>query len=169
MEPVALLTDLFGRVPPLVRDAVADLDAERLAASPAPGVNSIGWLTWHLIRVEDHHVAEVLEQPQIWQAGPWADRFGRTADPHDTGYGHSAEEMSAVRPTGAPAIIEYHAAVADRTMGFLRSIEGDELDRVVDDRYDPPVTLGVRLVSIVTDQLQHAGQAAYVRGLLDGS
>ncbi len=42
----------------------------------------------------------------------------------------------------------------------------EDLDRVVDKRWNPPVTLGVRLVSILNDDVQHVGQAAYVRGLL---
>ena len=41
-----------------------------------------------------------------------------------------------------------------------------DLPRVVDERWDPPVTLGVRLVSVISDCLQHAGQAAFVRGIL---
>ncbi len=42
-----------------------------------------------------------------------------------------------------------------------------DLDVVVDERWDPPVTLGVRLVSVVNEVNQHVGQAAYVRGLLE--
>ena len=56
--------------------------------------------------------------------------------------------------------------MAARTRSFLGSLTADDLDRVVDEAWDPPVTLGVRLVSIADDDIQHAGQAAYVRGLL---
>jgi hypothetical protein len=38
---------------------------------------------------------------------------------------------------------------------------------VVDASWDPPVTLGVRLVSVISDDLQHAGQAAYLRGMIE--
>lgn len=40
----------------------------------------------------------------------------------------------------------------------------DELSRVVDTSWNPPVTVSARLVSIVDDCAQHLGQAAYLRG-----
>ena len=48
---------------------------------------------------------------------------------------------------------------------LTRFTEAD-LERVVDTSWDPPVTLGVRLISVISDDLQHAGQAAYAAGLL---
>jgi hypothetical protein len=49
---------------------------------------------------------------------------------------------------------------------MLAGLPDGELDRVVDRRWDPPVTMGVRLISIADDCLQHVGQASYLRGLL---
>ena len=54
----------------------------------------------------------------------------------------------------------------EATVAYLATVTPEDLDRIVDERWDPPVTLGVRLVSVVSDDLQHAGQAAYVRGLV---
>jgi uncharacterized damage-inducible protein DinB len=161
-----LLIESFDRIPDLVRSAVDGLNAEQLTWSPAPGANSVGWLVWHLTRVQDHHIAELLGEKQIWVSGDWAGRFGLDADPGNTGYGHSAAQVATVRPDGWQALVDYHDAVAARTRKLLREVTPDDLDRVVDERWDPPVTLGVRLVSIVDDDVQHAGQAAYVRGLL---
>jgi hypothetical protein len=160
-----LLIEAHGRVPDLVRSAVEGLTSEQLRWSPAPGANSVGWLVWHLTRVQDHHVAELLDRDQVWVSGDWAGRFGLDADPSDTGYGHSAEQIATVRPDSSQVLVDYYDAVAARTRDLLRDLKADDLDRVVDDRWDPPVTLGVRLVSIVDDDVQHAGQAAYVRGL----
>ena len=84
----------------------------------------------------------------------------------DIGYGHSADEVAKVR-TGADLLREYHDAVHDRTVDYVQSIGPDDLDRIVDENWDPPVTLGVRLISVVSDDLQHAGQAAYVRGIYE--
>jgi len=161
-----LLVELYGRVPPLVHDAVEGLDAGQLRWQPAPGTNTIGWLVWHLTRVEDHHIAEIIDAPQLWAGGDWAAGFGLEPDPSNTGYGHTADDVLAVRPTGPDAVIGYLAAVDERTRSALAAIDDGALDRVVDRRWDPPVTLGVRLVSIADDCLQHVGQAAYVRGLL---
>jgi uncharacterized damage-inducible protein DinB len=166
VEPKDVLTELYGRIPDLVRQAVDGLDVEQLTTAPASGTNTIGWLVWHLTRVQDHHVSELLGEDQLWVTGDWADSFGRAPDPDDTGYGHTAEEAAAVRPDSAQALVDYHDAVAARTQTLLDGISPGELNDVVDERWDPPVTLGVRLVSIADDDLQHAGQAAYVRGLL---
>ena len=164
-----LLIDVFGRVTEHVHEAVDGLETESLVAPPLPGANPIGWLVWHLIRVQDDHIAEVLGQEQVWVSGDWGRRFGVESDPHNTGYGHSQDEVATIRPESVDALIEYHEAVAARTNAFLEQITAEELDRIVDDRWDPPVTLGVRLVSIVDDDIQHAGQASYARGLLDRS
>ena len=167
MDIVALLKDLYGRVPPLAANAVAGLDADQLSWAPSPGSNSVGWLIWHLTRVQDHHIAEVLEADQLWVGGDWAPRCGLEPDPTNTGYGHTAAEVRSVRPDGPGVLIDYLRAVDARTSGFLEGLTAAELDREVDRRWTPPVTLGVRLVSVADDCLQHVGQAAYVRGLLE--
>jgi hypothetical protein len=111
-------------------------------------------------------VAEVLDANQLWETGDWAGRFGLEADPSNTGYGHGPDDVQAVRPDGPDALLDYLDAVQARTEDMLKSLAPGDLDRVVDKNWQPPVTLGVRLVSVADDALQHAGQAAYVRGLL---
>ena len=167
MDVAALLLELYGRIPPLARDAVEGLDADQLTERPSAGANSIGWLVWHLTRVQDDHISEILDTSQVWIDGDWAGRFGLEPDPSNTGYGHSATEVSTVRPEGPEVLVGYLDAVDQRTRSFLQRLVAADLDRIVDRRWDPPVTLGVRLISIADDGLQHAGQAAYVRGLLD--
>jgi hypothetical protein len=166
MDVSELLLEAFGRIPPLAAQAVDGLDQAALTESPEDGANTIGWLVWHLARVQDSHIAEVLDAEQLWTTGQWAARVGLSPDPSNTGYGHTREEMLAVRPEGPDVLLDYLDAVQRRTTSMLQELEPAELDRVVDVRWDPPVTLGVRLVSIADDSLQHAGQAAYVRGLL---
>ena len=166
MDTSSLLLELFGRIRPLAADVVDGLDAEQLCRAPDPGANTIGWLVWHLTRVQDDHVAELLATEQIWVTGDWARRCGLEPDPSNTGYGHGPDEVSAVRPEGPGALLGYLADVDARTTSMLEGLTGDDLDRVVDRRWDPPVTMGVRLVSIADDCLEHLGQAAYARGLL---
>jgi hypothetical protein len=162
----ALLLELYGRIPPLARRSVDGVELDQLTERPAPGANTIAWLVWHLTRVQDHHVAELLEIDQLWVTGDWAEQFGLDADPSNTGYGHTADEVAAVRPERPEVLLEYLDAVDARTRTMLGDLADADLDRIVDRRWDPPVTLGVRLVSIADDGLQHAGQAAYIRGLL---
>lgn len=166
MDVNGLLDELLGRVTGHVHEIVADLDVDALTWAPGTGANPIGWQIWHLTRVQDSHVAELVDRAQVWASGPWAGRFGLEPDPADTGYGHSPEQVAAVRPDGPDALVAYYEAVADPTREYLRGLTPDDLDRIVDRNWDPPVTLGVRLVSIFDDSTQHAGQAAYVKGLL---
>ncbi len=138
----------------------------RWPSSPA-GRNTIAWLVWHLARVEDSHIAELLDGVQLWESGDWARKMGLAPDPDDTGYAHTAEQVAGVRPPSAEVLLEYLGAVHERTIAYLSGLTAADLDEIVDRRWEPPVTLGVRLVSIADDCIQHAGQAAYVRGLLD--
>ncbi|KAB1946388.1 DUF664 domain-containing protein [Micromonospora sp. ALFpr18c] len=167
MDVSDLLTEMYDRLPDLVRAAVDGLSPDQLLHRPGPGANSIGWLVWHLTRVQDHHVADLLDAEQIWVSGDWAGRFGLTPDPDDTGFGHSPAQVAAVRPESAQALIDYYAAVSARTRSLVTGLGPADLDRVVDESWDPPVTLGVRLVSVAEDDLQHVGQAAYLRGLVE--
>lgn len=167
MNAQGLLIELYERIPPLVAAACDGLDERSLTTQPAGGGNTIGWLLWHLSRVQDHHLGELLAETQLWQRDGWGERFGLDSDPTNTGYGHTPAEMVAVRPAGPKAIVDYHDAVWQRTRAYLGSLDGARLDDVIDDAWDPPVTLGVRLVSVADDSLQHAGQAAYLRGLIE--
>jgi hypothetical protein len=161
------LIELFGRISGHVRSVVDGLTGDDLVWSPAPGSNSIGWLVWHLTRVQDDHVADLLGAEQLWATGPWAARFGLEPDGDNTGYGHAPHDVAAVRPESAEVLVAYYEAVAATTMALLERLTPEALDHIVDERWDPPVTMGVRLISIADDDIQHAGQAAYLRGLLD--
>ncbi len=165
MTPAELLTDAFERVLTTATAAVDGLTEDQLAARPDRDANPIGWLVWHLARVQDDHVADVADTEQVWTAQDFVNRFDLPFDSGATGYGMSSEEVGHVRVT-ADLLVEYLRAVHDATLAYVATLTPEDLDRVVDERWDPPVTLGVRLVSVVSDDLQHAGQAGYLRGLV---
>lgn len=164
MDVRELLLDLHGRVRPLVEEAVEGLTPDQLVWAPQPGANTIAWLVWHLTKVQDHYVADYAGGHEV--VSGFAERLGRTTDLAMSGYGDTPEQVLSVRPDSAAALIDYHAAVQDRLLAYLSTLTEADLDRVIDESYDPPVTLGVRLNSIADDCLQHAGQAAYLRGLV---
>jgi hypothetical protein len=167
MDVAALLAELYGRIPPLARDAVQGVDVARLREAPAEDANPIAWLVWHVARVLDSHIAELVDAEELWTSGDWAARFGLDPDPANTGYGHGPAEVAAVRPDGPQALLDYLDAAMAVANDYLADVTARSLDRIVDRRWNPPVTLGVRLVSVADDCLQHLGQAGYVRGLLD--
>jgi Protein of unknown function (DUF664) len=160
-----LLTDAFGRIRGVVRNAVDGLTDEQLSFRPGGTGNSVGWLVWHLTRIQDDHVSAVAGTEQAWTGEGWADRFGLPFPARDTGYGHSAAQVAAVRVPG-DLLSGYHDAVYRNTARYVEQLTGADLERVVDEAWDPPVTLGVRLVSVISDDLQHGGQAAYLHGLI---
>jgi len=159
-----LLSEAFGRISAVVHSALRGASPEALTHQVDPGANTMAWLIWHLTRVQDDHVSELLDQEQVWTAGGWAGRFALPFDSGATGYAQSARDVVAVR-AGADLLGDYYDAVHARTIDYLHTLTEADLDRVVDTSWDPPVTLAVRLVSILSDDLQHAGQAAYLRGL----
>ncbi|EKX67457.1 DinB family protein [Streptomyces ipomoeae] len=161
-----VLIDAYGRIKEEVHAVVDDLSPDDLHARPAPDANSIAWLVWHLTRVQDDHMADASGLDQVWLSQDWQKRFALGLPSHDTGYGHSSAKVAKVRVDSGDLLTGYYDAVHDRSLGFLRGLTGKDLDRIVDERWDPPVSLGVRLISVLADDLQHVGQAAYVRGLL---
>jgi hypothetical protein len=166
MTTEELLRDAFDRIHELVHHAVDGLTGDQLCYRPDPDANSIAWLVWHLTRIQDDHVAAVAGTEQAWTSDGWFGRFGFSLDPSETGYGHGADDVAKVTVTSGELLIGYHDDVYQNTTRFVSDLTDDGLGRVVDQRWDPPVTLGVRLVSVISDDLQHVGQAAYLRGLV---
>ncbi|KOU40676.1 mycothiol transferase [Streptomyces sp. WM6378] len=167
MRSQDVLIDGYGRIQEEVHAVVDGLSADELHTRPGDGeANSIAWLVWHLTRVQDDHIADAAGVEQVWLAKGWADRFDLPLVKTDTGYGHTSKQVGQVRVASGRLLLDYYDAVHEQTLGFLGKLDGNALNRVVDERWDPPVTLGIRLVSVLGDDLQHVGQAAYVRGLL---
>jgi hypothetical protein len=164
MKSNELLLDSFGRIREIVAATLEGADDESMVRRAAGTGNSIAWLIWHLSRVEDAQVASAAGLKQVWISQEFVSRFGLPLPERDTGYGHSTKQVDAVQ---APPelLLEYYEAVHRQTVEFVKTLGDDDLDRIVDRRWDPPVTLGVRLISTIADCLQHAGQAAYAKGL----
>jgi len=168
MTSADLLMDAFGRIRETVSDTVYGLNPAQLAYRITVDANPVGWLVWHLTRVQDDHVAAAFGVPQVWSADGWAARFGLPAASMETGYGHTSQQVGAVtaRVCSAELLADYHEATYEQTVKLVSALTDADLERVVDTSWHPPVTLGVRLVSVINDDMQHAGQAAFLRGIL---
>jgi hypothetical protein len=166
MTSAQLLADAFGRIQGVVHRVVGGLNQEQLAYRLDAEANSIAWLVWHLTRIQDDHIADAAGTSQVWTSRGWAERFALPFSVADTGYGHGAEQVAAVRIESPDLLTGYHDAVYEQTIDYVGALTDDDLSRIVDRAWDPPVTLGVRLVSVISDDLQHAGQAALVRGVI---
>lgn len=161
-----MLLDAFGRVPEMVHGVVDGLKPEELTFRLDPTANSIAWLVWHLSRIEDDHVADVAGRSQVWTSAGWARRWGLPFEESDTGYGHTSRQVASV--TGdSEMLLGYFDAVHEMATGFVRGLSEGDLNRVVDENWDPPVTLGVRLVSVAGHNFEQAAQADFIRGILE--
>jgi uncharacterized damage-inducible protein DinB len=167
MTSAELLADAFGRIQETVHDAVRGLTPEQVAFRIDSDANSIAWLVWHLARIQDDHVADVALTEQVWTSDGWVERFGLPFSRRAHGYGHSSAEVAAVRVDSAELLTGYYDAVHEQTIRFVEGLTDADLPRIVDEGWDPPVTLGMRLVSVISDDLQHAGQAAFIRGIIE--
>ncbi|MGM0928321.1 MAG: mycothiol transferase [Actinomycetota bacterium] len=160
-----LLADGYGRIRERVHQVLDGLDADQLAARPGGDSNSIAWLIWHLTRIQDDHIADVAGTRQYWLAG-WSEQFDLPLAEKDHGYGHTSEQVASVQVESADLLRGYYDDVHAGTLAYLAGLTEDDLDRIVDTRWEPHVKLGVRLVSVLDDCLEHVGQAAYVKGML---
>jgi hypothetical protein len=167
MEWRELIVDGFERLPDLAEEALAGVRAADLDWPPRPGCNPLGWTVWHLTRVEDGQIADLMGEPDLWTRDGWHAKFNRPPDHEDSGYGHTPAQVSAFRSPSAKVQLDYLRATTERTKQYLTSLTPDDLDRELDESwYTPRPTVGVRLLSIVADCHQHAGEAAYIRGLI---
>ncbi len=163
-----ILADGFGRLPEFLERILAGLSKEDISWRPHEDCNSIGWLCWHLTRQQDAQIADLAGTEQVWIKEGWHAKFNRPADPGDMGFGHTPEQVAALEIPDAKTLVGYQRAALGRTLEYINSLSEADLDRELGGPWQPPPTVGVRLVSVLEDAIIHAGQAAYIRGLRQG-
>ena len=169
MEWSDILTDGYNRVPEYLGSILEGLTLEDLKWQPGRDANSIGWLAWHLTRWHDVMISSFMEEEQLWIKEGWHQKFGRAADEKDSGMGDKAEELAKYTSPDAENLLGYQKAVLERSKRFFPTLSPQDLDKVFEGTpFKPPPTWGMMLMGTLSDSLQHAGQAAYVRGLREG-
>jgi hypothetical protein len=164
-----LILDGLERIRSVLRRTLNGLTLDELHRQPQADANSIAWLAWHLTRVQDVSVSGLANQEHIWFSQGWQDKFSLPPGASDDGFGHTPEQVAAFRATSAQALLDFHDSVLERSRTYVRDLAPADFDRTLDEpQWQPPPTVGVRLVSVLSDNLQHAGQAAYLRGLWQG-
>ncbi len=167
MEQRDIFSEAYERIRQVCKQSAEGLSPEQIYYRIEPAANSIAWLIWHLSRVQDSHVSEIAGREQAWVADGWAEKFDMEPDPSNVGFGHTIADVDAVRPESAELLLAWNNAVIDRSQEYFKSLDAVEIERVIDTSYDPHFTVGVRLVSVISDNTQHAGQARYLRGILE--
>ena len=169
MEWQELIIDGFGRVLEVLEPALKGVTRADLDKLPKPDCNSMGWIVWHLTRGQDAQVADLLGEEQVWTKDKWYEKFKLPADPENTGFGHTPDQVAAFRSPGPKVLLDYYKATMEQTKRYLNGLKKTELDRQLNEPwFKPPPTVGVRIISILADCLEHSGEVAYLRGLLTG-
>jgi hypothetical protein len=164
---LTLLTDAFERIRDGVPEVTQGLSGDELLWRPDASANHVAWLLWHLARQQDAQVADLAGDEPVWSSEGWADRFALPYPAHAHGYGMDASDVGAFTIADPALFADYQSAVHERTVQYLGELDPAAYSRVIDDRWDPPVTVGVRLVSVLDDAAKHLGQAEYVKGLVE--
>jgi uncharacterized damage-inducible protein DinB len=169
MEGAALIADALGRVNTILHRSLEGASADMLCRMPTPHANSMAWLTWHLTRTQDDHISDMAGLTGLWTSKGWHARFGLEPNETETGKGHTFEQVAAFSVESAEVLLAYQDATLEQSLAYLATVKPADLERELDEpQYDPLPTVGVRLVSIVSDNTQHAGQVAYLRGYFEG-
>jgi len=169
MEAKDIVLDGLERIRGSLHRTLNGLTLEELHRQPRSDSNSIAWLVWHLTRVQDTAISGLMGQEPLWISQGWHAKFDMAADAASDGFGHTPEQVSAFRTSSVASLLDYHDQVAERSKTYVARLAAEDFDRTLNEpQWQPLPTVGVRLVSVLSDNLQHAGQAAYLRGLFQG-
>lgn len=168
MDHIDVLTDAARRPVVAAERVLRGISHETLHARPAGRGSSIAWLVWHAARQMDAQLARITGADQVWSGGAWADRLGIPRGPRSVGFGDTADDVAGLIVADPDLLLAYLRAVVEALVSSLAGWSAADLDVVVDASWDPPVTRGVRLVSLIDDAVAHLGQAGYARGLVEG-
>lgn len=170
MTLAEILIDALSRSRERFDRALADVTLEQANTPPVPDVaprtNSLTWLAWHTARELDTQVAPLAGIEPVWITGGHRERFALTLPDDTEDWHHTPDQAAQVVVSDLGLLFAYLDDAYALATTYLRGLTPQVLDDVVDSSWDPPVTRGVRLASIIDDAAQHSGQAVYTRRLL---
>lgn len=168
MNHIDILIDLARR-PQQSAEALRESFTPSLLNAHPHHDNSVAWLLWHAGRELDEQLAALAGCETVWLGEGFERRFGLELDPHEMGYGHTAEQARSVKVDDGELLLDYLSAVTDAQVAYLESLDPAALGGIIDEQWDPPVTRASRLVSISVDAAEHVAQAAYISGMGAGA
>jgi len=169
MQAKDIVLDGLERIRGSLHRTLDGLTLDEMHRQPQSDANSIAWLVWHLTRVQDTSVSGLMGQAHLWVSQEWHAKFEMAADAGNDGFGHTPAQVAAFRAPSIETLLAYHDHVAARSKTYVTGLAAEDFDRTLNEpQWQPLPTVGVRLMSVMSDNLQHAGQAAYLRGLFQG-
>ncbi len=147
---------------------INDLTPEEVAWRPAGEANSIGFILWHMARVEDAWVQRPIQgKKHLWVSDGWAVKFGMPEDQRDMGHGYTVQQLDAFKTPSLDLLMGYSDAVRKATLAFLETWDPVKDNRDVKAAYGT-ITVKDVFATLIWELNQHGGQVAYVKGLKRG-
>jgi hypothetical protein len=166
------IEDSLDQEQKLLAEVVSDLTSEELAWRPGPEANPMGWILWHMLRVEDMWVQFFAQrQLELWEREGWHERFGLPT--RDNGFGHTTEQVAGFPALDLTTLLQYGEAVRAGTLEYLSSLGREAFQAMP--RADRPdvwwhaLSVGAMFYQIIGELYQHLGQLAYLKGLQRGA
>jgi hypothetical protein len=152
----------------LTLNMVKELTPEQLGWHSGPEANSVGFLLFHVFRVEDWYFHTMLSTAgQVWERAGWSRRWHLpipAGDRRNTGNSWTAQEVAAWQPPPLSELLDYGQAVRSGAVQALRALDLARLEEVV--RPDTPLwTVAFVLHQASHHESHHNGQIDYVLGL----
>jgi hypothetical protein len=169
MDSGKLLREVLDRNEHYLLTGFDQLTDAELRDPVAAGANPIGWLMWHVARVQDRAVAGMTGVDQLWIRDGWHAKFGKGTDPEERGNGDTPEQVAAFAAPSAALLLAYYAAVRAFVNDFLDTLDADDPERLVPGHGNAMVPLASRVSGLLIEAVQHTGQIAYARGIVQGA
>ena len=164
MDLNEFIVDALEKEQESLSEAVGDLTPEELAWRAGPEANPIGWILWHMLRVEDMWFQFFIQRRnEIWERESWHEKFGLPT--RDNGFGHTSEQVAGFPALDLQELLRYGEAVRRATLEYLETLSPEDYDAVPREQR-PEMTVGAIFRQIVGELYQHQGHIAYLKGLL---
>jgi hypothetical protein len=158
------IEDALNKEQEYLSGTVEDLTPEDLVWRPGPEANPIGWILWHMIRVEDFWFQFFIQrESELWEKEGWHEKFGLPT--RDNGFGHSQEQVTNFPALDLGELLKYGEQVRSGTLTYLRGLGPDDYAVVPRER-QPDMTVGAVFRQVIGELYQHQGHIAYIKGLL---
>ena len=157
----------YDRIAGVLRRALTDMTVTQLTTQAAgPESNPIGWIAWHLTRTQDKNYSALLGREELWSKDGWYQKFGLPIE-SGTGNGDSLETVRSFDPINSDTLLAYFDATRALSREFLDSLDADDLNQPSPSGLPTTEVIKVSIARVTGDLIQHIGQIAYVRGLVD--
>ena len=158
------IEDAFDKEHGFLMEAVQDLTPDELAWRAGPEANPMGWILWHMIRVEDMWFQFFIQRPlEIWERAGWHEKFGLPT--RANGFDHTLEQVTSFPNLDLAELLSYGEAVRAGTLSYLKGLTPEDFAAVPREPR-PEMSVGAVFRQVIGELYQHQGHISYLKGLV---